>query len=609
MKILLLIGLGYFYIILFSACSDSDKNNQLYSDFLYIETLAEEHPDSAAILLSQITFHDEDLIPDNNKAFYDYLQVKVDIILGKMTLSNSVIRNVVDFYERTYDKHKLAYAYFYKAKLELSSESDSLAVLYSLKALDMAKITDNFNLSVQIHEYMGNIYLFNNLPYNAFHEFQKAYGFIDKIARGYYYKPLLLRDMARTFNLKGILNSDVMTNYNDSAIFYYNKALMSKTNETPRFIMASVNRELASLYMFKENYKKANDFLNASIDTANLNVYYSRKADIFMQMGELDSASFYISKYIYDPNEYTKISSYSKLLQIEKIRKNVCKVLEYTDSLLHLNNDIISHTIPDKIIALQMKYNDEKLRTEKVFLQLKYEKEKSHSLCVYFIVIILFFLSTYIYIYNYFKKKKLQHSLLRQKNELLLLNQKVIQLNLLSELNQKKIEQLEDEKKKIDVDFYMITSERESLLKTKVEELRQYRAQVDEMLVKKEEYKKLCFEAFKKLFLLTPLSDKLPVFGTKKNVSNKINKHLKRQLFEIMDEVGSNYASRLYTLLNDSEDKTCLCCLIRLQVKPRYIMILCDLNKDTYSKQCQRIAEKLVGKSNMSALKDYLYSF
>lgn len=594
-----------FFVILISGCVD--KTHPLYPELLQIDSLAEEHPDRAASLLLQLPAGNKNRTQENN-VFYGLLQTKIEILLEKKITSDSIINYVIDYYEKVHDDHLLSYAYFYKAKISLSSEVYSLAILYALKALDKAKSTGNLRLTAEIHDHLGSIYLFQNLPQNALQEFRKAYHLIDKIPQKYRYQTLFLRNMARAYNLGSILNPSKEHFQGDSAIIYYNKALMLRTDSTPRFISNSIFRELATVYMTKNDFPKAFEYLEASIDSSEMKVYYSRKADLFMRTDQLDSASFYIKKCMSDPQLYTKHSIYSKLLQIEKQRQNNRKALEYAETLLLISDSMIAHTIPEEMIEIQKKYSEEKLRAEKANLQVNYEKEKSHSLLVSFIVVVLLFLSTYIYIYGSFKKKKLQQSLLKQKNELLLLKQKTQQWNRQVELSQKKIQELESEKRQIESDFRIIAKEKESILKAKDEELSHYRKQEGDLLSQKAKYEEMCFVEFKKMFLSIPLSRKIPAFETEKVITDCLNPHSQKQLMNIMDEICSNFASRLYVLLQESTEKTCLCCLIKLQVKPRYIMILCNLSKEAYYKQCQRIAENLVGKSNAAALKDYLNS-
>ncbi len=598
--------LCFAYITLFYGCAE--KDHPLLSELVYIDSIVDEKPDSAAVLLSQIPFEHKKADKES-EALYHLLQIKIALLLGDELISDSIINPVIEYYEHTNDNHKLAYAYLCKAKNCFFSGTDSISMLYTLKAIDKIKSIDKPVLSIEIYNHLGMIYLFQNLPKNSLQAFRKVYGKTDMVSRKYYYKPLLLRNIGRVYNLKTILNKAKDTLSRDTSLLYYREALTFITDNTPRDLTSSLYREISTIYVFKKEYPKALEYLELSKDSMELLRYYGRKADIFLDLGELDSANYYCEKCLTGQNIYSKCSIYNRLYNIERIKKNYWKALKYADTLFVLNDSMNAHIIPGEIMNIQKKYSEEKHKAEKAILQVKYEKEKSHSLLVSFVVVILLFFCTCIYIYSYLKKKKLQQSLLQQKNELLLLNQKIQQWNQQVELSQSKIQQLEQEKEQIESDLYVIANEKESALKRKEEELAGYRKQKSEMSTQKSQYEELYLIELKKLFLSLPLSRKIPVYGTDNAVVEKLNTHSQEQLMNIMDEICYNFASRLHLLLQESTEKTCLCCLIKLQVKPKYIMALCDLGKEAYYKQCQRIAEKLIGKSSISGLKEYLDSF
>ena len=607
MKSLLpLIYIICFHIIFLSACTD--KRHQLHSELFYIESLSDEKPDSAAMLLHQFAVENRGL-SQADEAYYNLLQTKTNILL-KASPSDSIINTVINYYENNEDEHKLALAYYYKSQISMSLEADSIAMVYILKTIDKVKMTNNLQLLSNAYNHLGFIYLMQNLPSNALQAFKKAYEYTDQLPRKHLNKPVYLRNIARAYNLKNILshNSDKHS-YRDSAILFYNKAISLQTDSTPKNISLSIYKELSTTYMLNNDFTKSFKYLEASLDSNKLQEYFNKKAGIFLRMGQFDSASFYVQKCMTDSGLYERYTMYDKLLKIEKQKNNPQKALEYADSLLILSDSMIARTMPEEMIEIQKKYNEEKLRAEKASIEIKYEKEKSHSLLISFIVVVLLFLSTYIYIYSYFKKKKLQQSLLKQRNELLLLNQKARQWNTQVQLSQKKIHQLEDEKKQIESDLHIIANEKELILKEKDEELELYRKQESDLQTQKAKYEELCYVEFKKQFLSVPLYRKIPAFGIERVVTEKLSVHSQKQLMSIMDEICYSFASRLHVLLQESTEKTCLCCLIRLEVKPKYIMILCDLSKETYYKQCQRIAESLIGKSSASALREYLSSF
>ena len=111
--------------------------------------------------------------------------------MGDELISDSIINPVIEYYEHTNDNHKLAYAYLCKAKNCFFSGTDSISMLYILKAIDKIKSIDKPVLSIEIYNHLGMIYLFQNLPKNSLQAFRKVYGKTDMVSRKYYYKPLL----------------------------------------------------------------------------------------------------------------------------------------------------------------------------------------------------------------------------------------------------------------------------------------------------------------------------------------------------------------------------------------------------------------------------------
>lgn len=592
-------------LILMSAC----QKEKAFNDTLErVGLLSELYPDSAAGLLSQLTpeignFNEHEI------AFYCLLQTQVNVRGNTTVHSDSTIDVAIDYYQKTQDIRNLAKAYFLKGVLHSTSQSDSSAILCYTKAKHEAEKCNDHLLLMKICNNLGLIYLFQNLPDYTLQELDNAQLFMEKASCRSRYQAVILRNRARAYNLKNILKPGGDSSCVNTAIRMYNQALASVTDSTSKDLTKSIYRELSTIHSYKNDFQKAFGYLNASIDSSDLLLYYNSKADIFMNMNEVDSAYLYLQKCISDPRMYAKCATYDKLYRIEKRKKNVLKALEYADSLLALNDSLIAITIPDKVVEIQRKYNNEKLRAEKAYLEISYEKEKSRSLIISFIVVVLLFIGTYIYIYSYLKKKKLQQSLLEHKNELLLLKQKIQQWDQQVKIGQEIISRLEMEKKKVQGDLNLVTKEKEILLKEKEEELAHYHRQENDILVQRAKYEELCFVEFKKLFLSSPLARRIPAFDSDRIVTDKLSRSGQQQMMAVMDEVCCNFASRLYSLLQESTDKTCLCCLIKLQVKTKYILILCDLSKEAYYKQCQRMAEHLTGKSSVSSLKEYLNSF
>ena len=71
--------LCFAYITLFYGCAE--KDHPLLSELVYIDSIVDEKPDSAAVLLSQIPFEHKKADKES-EALYHLLQIKIALLLG-----------------------------------------------------------------------------------------------------------------------------------------------------------------------------------------------------------------------------------------------------------------------------------------------------------------------------------------------------------------------------------------------------------------------------------------------------------------------------------------------------------------------------------------------
>lgn len=562
--------------------------------------------DSADVLLRSLqprlsTFSEKE------KAYYLLLRTQADYLAGTIT-SDSVIQEAVCYYEKSSDENKLAKAYLYQGKASTLLKNDSAALIYYMKAADRASQENDTKLLTDIYNSSGYIYLMQNLPEQALQNFKKAWFYMNASHEQKQFRFYLLRNMARAYSLQRILGSSPES-CTDSAVYYFEKSLADTFSVPTQEEIRTVNRELSILYAHMKNYDKAMTYINTGSTSGKPNSSSVTKAWIYAKMGQEDSAYQLARKNTENPNIYSKTTAYDLLFEIERKRGRLKSALSYVDTLRILNDSIFKYVIPESIIEIQKKYNDEKLRAEKAEAEMNYEKEKSHSLMVTLMVILLLISGAVFIAYTYFRQKRLQHSILEQKNELLLLKQKIQVWDQQVQMSQSRIRILQTEKQQVENDLNLVFQEKEKILKEKDAELTLLRKQENEWQEKKCRYEALCFSEFKKQFSAHPFSRKIPAFGSEKVVTDELSATMQKQLMTVMNETCCGFATRIYDLTQESAEKTCLCCLLKLQVKPRYIMVLCGLSKEVYSKRCQRLAENLTGQSNMQALKAYLYAF
>ena len=350
------------------------------------DTLMNVDHDSAEALLRSM--HPRlSAFSEEEKAYYYLLRTQADYQTGNV-VSDSLIKEAAGYYEKSPDRAKLAKAYLYLGKVNTALKNDSAALIYYIKAAERATADNDAKLLVDIHNCTGYIYLMQNLPEQALLRFRKAWHCMEASQEQKQFRFYLLRNMARSFSLQNLLGPSPGT-YVDSAVIYFEKALSDSSSLHSREDICIVYRELSLLYTKMNNYGKALDCIRKGTDPDDPFSSSGRKAWIYAKMGKPDSAYALARKNTEDPNIYGKTTAYTLLFEIERMRGRPERALAYVDTLGILNDSIYKYVIPERIIEIQKRYNDEKLRAEKAEVEAEYEKEKSRSLKITLMVVLL----------------------------------------------------------------------------------------------------------------------------------------------------------------------------------------------------------------------------
>ena len=134
--------------------------------------------------------------------------------------SDSLIRIAYDYYKPTDDARRKAMAALYMGGVNYELKNIEEAMTYYLEAKDEVAHTDDYTLGYLVMSSLGNLYLYRKLTDYALEVCQKAYDYAMKTSY-FKYKADALRSIARTYHVKNKL---------DSAIVYYDKAIMEAHN-------------------------------------------------------------------------------------------------------------------------------------------------------------------------------------------------------------------------------------------------------------------------------------------------------------------------------------------------------------------------------------------
>lgn len=251
-------------------------------DFLKVENLMPQHPDSALMLLEQI--ENKENLSRKDKAHYYLLLTEAQNKNHISHTSDSLIAIATDYYEKTEDVNRKAKAWYYKGRTNQDLGHPLKAQEYYLKALrDEEQITD-YALLGRINNSIGMLYTYQTVYEKAL-PFQKKAIENFRMLKDSMGQVFALRDLGRTFSMLGYKDSAIMSN--QVAI-----SLMGKE------ILPSVYTELADLYVSRQQIGEAYELLHIALrNMAKPQAKYPTYlvlGELFQQCGQIDSARFYL---------------------------------------------------------------------------------------------------------------------------------------------------------------------------------------------------------------------------------------------------------------------------------------------------------------------------
>lgn len=274
---------------------------------------------------------------------------------------DSLIQIAVDYYK---DKDLLnaAKSFFYLGSVYRNGGQDVLAVQAFLKALEKMPKGAN-KLRMQIYFNLGERYYMQSLYEDALNMFSKS---LDET--------LLLNDSSLLyFPYYWLANTFRIQDNNDSALFYYEKALEnSKTfHDERRTINILVDISITSFYNDSVNQAlKMYEYIHSLYGDV-YNVFWNGKF-LFLK-NEWDSAKYFLQQGAQSDQFYTKASCFNLLSEIEKERLNHAQAYAYIDSFNAYRDSINSLKQHEKIQrlnvnhALELKTQENERREERIY--------------------------------------------------------------------------------------------------------------------------------------------------------------------------------------------------------------------------------------------------
>ena len=558
-------------LVLLAACRHAGRTFEVLDKAEeFIQTYK---PDSAYTLLKEIPNPQQ--YPEKERARWCLLMTQAIDKTYRTHTSDSLIRFAVNYYEKVNDLSKLPTAFYTLGRVQRDLKDNEHAVNSFLKALDLAKGSDDYKLQYLAASQLGHVYAYSHFVDEALNAYQQALYFAeqdnDSISLSYANSYL-----GRVYGLQ--------KDWNRSIEFYQKAISMAKQISYIPILKAKLN-ELAAIYKYCEKYQEAADCLELLISLEN-EASSGMEGAVYLNLGDLyrvtdrnDLAIPYLEKALQTTNLYTKRATYQCFYYVYTGQRNYQKAVEYNNLFWECNDSIQKIENRKAVITAEAKYKHEKLLTEKQQLELKQSKLifwGSSLLLVAIIIILLVYMDKKRTTIRLFEQLHAIRSQIAENKRTIVSYQE--QIDSLS-LRQSDYDDLQQEKASLEQEVSNLLEQNEKLnsqksqilvrLNQKDEEIKQY-----EKIIKQRE--------------------NTPDIFTRIKQAHTIEEKEWPELIARTDALHQQFFERLlkaFPQLTDSDLQ--LCCLMRLGYDKKVQISLLKITDDSLEKRKQRLKRRL----------------
>ncbi len=379
-----------FLIFLLFGISCQKQSIKIESILQNVETVIEQHPDSALILLEEIT--NPQSLKKSSYYWYCLLQIQAKDKSYQDITSDTLIFSIQKYYDNNNDLERAALASFYCGRILQGKKQYDKAIETYLDAEKYSEQTNNTNLKGLLQSSIGSIY-YEQLIFNkAIVHYRQAENFFHSAEN---YKNEIIMN-------NSIGNCLLIQEETDSAFIYYYQALALADKYKFKHEQAGVREGLGVAYREIEDWTNAEKFIKEawiftkdSLEKAQLSY---NLACLFEQMGKKDSAIHYIQKsltFIADNmDNYLAANIYETWSAIEERAQNYQSALDkyklYSDYVALIFDENRNRSV----IEVENKYNYQLIENKNKQLLIERQKALLFSLLL-LLVLVVFILILY----------------------------------------------------------------------------------------------------------------------------------------------------------------------------------------------------------------------
>ena len=559
-------------LVLLAACRHAGRTFEVLDKAEeFIQTYK---PDSAYTLLKEIPNPQQ--YPEKERARWCLLMTQAIDKTYRTHTSDSLIRFAVNYYEKVNDLSKLPTAFYTLGRVQRDLKDNEHAVNSFLKALDLAKGSDDYKLQYLAASQLGHVYAYSRFIDEALKTYQQALYFAeqgnDSINLSY-----VKSFLGRVYGLQ--------KDWNRSIEFYQKAISIAQQTSYIPALRLGLN-ELAAIYKCCEKYQEAADCLEQLISLGDDPLSGMEGAAVYLNLGDLyrlsenyDSAIPYLEKALQTKNLYTKRSAYQCFSYAYAQQGNYKKAVEYNNLYWKCNDSIQKVENRKAVIAVEAKYKHEKLLTEKQQLELKQSKLifwGSSLLLVAIIIILLVYMDKKRITIRLFEQLHAIRSQIAENKRTIASYQE--QIDSLS-LRQSDYDDLQQEKASLEQEVSNLLEQNEKLNSQK--------SQILVRLNQKDEEIKQYEEIIKQ-------RENTPDIFTRIKQTHTIEEKEWPELIARTDALHQQFFERLRKAFPQlTETDLQLCCLMRLGYDKKEQKSLLKITNDSLEKRKQRLKRRL----------------
>lgn len=559
-------------IMLFGLAYACDRKGVDVPELLQADSLMEEHPDSALVILKGLT--DTKKFSSESKAFYCLLLTEAKDKTFAVHESDSLIHMAVDYYEHTDDLLHKAKAWFYWGRVNQDLLRPKKALNCYLKALPYAEKGKHYKLLGLTYNFSGNVYRKLEVYDKALQYFKSACDNFE-LAKDTMNLPYGIRNVGRAY---------ILMEKFDSTFIYYNKALKLAELYGLDDTKATILNDIGTLHRTLGNYELAIKNIQSSIPLKKPNERYTSYLSLgrlYFELNRLDSANTYLDLAEQGKSIYVKEGAYRYKYKLNVAIGDYKKAISYNEKY-QVAKDLVDETNQkEKILMLTYQYEQREIENQ---MEQRATQERLIYLCLIFVLLAVTTFGFYLYIrYRWSNEQVLR------------LKEKRIQQE--KELRLQSLEQIESNKQ-------LIESNKQKLISKELDLQMAQRALLvyNTNLLKAENelisLRRAELEFRDKLFAQTELYEQIRCAGVdlrKKDVqSQPFHPKDFPSLISKLDELYDGFTERLkstYPKLKERDIE--ICCLVKAGAKTGNIAFIISMTPNAVTKKKRQILEKM----------------